>query len=68
MQTFGEKLRQEREKRGWSLSDLSKRSGVAMQSISRYESGRAFPNLMSALGLADALEMSLDELTGRKQP
>lgn len=68
MQTFGEKLRQERKKRGWSLGDLTRRSGVAKQSISRYENGVAFPNLMNALSLADALEISLDELTGRKLP
>jgi len=58
-------LRVEREKLGWSLEDLARRSGVDAQSIHRIEKGGQKHNRRTVImDLAQALGVSEDVLTG----
>lgn len=62
---FGLTLRALRGARGWTQDDLAKRSKVTRASIGSYEQGRRAPSLVSAVALADALGVTLDQLAGR---
>jgi transcriptional regulator with XRE-family HTH domain len=57
-QKFGEWLSREREKRGWSQTELADRSGLRRQIISKTETGVSTPALETVVALADALEIS----------
>jgi transcriptional regulator with XRE-family HTH domain len=60
-QPFGQRLRQERQKRGWTLKELSRRSGVSVSHISSLERGvRMKPSVEAAKRLADALALPLE--------
>ncbi len=54
-------LKESREKKGFSQTELGNRVGLKQTTISQYESGSRKPNLTVAKKLADALEMSLDD-------
>lgn len=47
-----------------SACRLAERAGVSRDSIARYETGGAVPNLESACRLAEALDCGLDVLAG----
>lgn len=64
--TIGESIRKQRLDRGWTQTELSSRTDIAMITISFYENDRFFPSVISLIALADAFEISLDELVGRK--
>lgn len=53
-----------RDKKGWNQSDLADKSGVSRVMIGKYERGEAAPSIDAAKKIADALEVSLDYLTG----
>lgn len=55
-------LKQFREKKGMSQTELGNKVGLKQTTISQYENGSRKPNLAMAKKLADALEISLDEL------
>ena len=63
--TIGELIRHFREMRKLSQYDLADICGMSRESIYNYERGYYFPSLMSATTIAEALEISLDELVGR---
>lgn len=48
-------LRSELDKNGYTISELSKKSGVSMSSISQYLSGRCAPTSVNAQKLANVL-------------
>ena len=58
----GARIRGERERRGWSQSALAHRmpEHVSVSQISRWENGRAFPELRSLAELAAALEVPME--------
>jgi len=56
------RLTDERKKRGWSKSELSRRSGVALPEICRIEGGKIYPYPGWRRKLAAALEVSEEEL------
>lgn len=64
MSKLGTFLRQERNRRGWSLSDLATQSGVPLSTLSRYESDayRGKPSHANVLLLASAFEMPPTQL------
>lgn len=64
--TFHETLLQERKRRGLSQEELAGMVNVSRQAVSKWETGDALPDLPKLLALADALELSLDELCGRE--
>ncbi len=60
--TIGKKIRQLRRTRDWTLADLAKRSGVALSSLSRMETGRMTGTLESHIRITRALGVRLPEL------
>ena len=59
---FGEKLKQEREKRGWSQTELSEKIHVSRQSVSKWETGKNYPSIEVIIDLSDLFGMTIDEL------
>jgi len=64
---FNEILVSERKKRGLSQEELAERIQVSRQSVSKWETADAMPDLNKLMALADALDISLDELCGREK-
>ncbi|MEU1621787.1 XRE family transcriptional regulator [Streptomyces sp. NPDC005722] len=61
---MGPRLRSEREKRGETLTQVSRATGIAVSTLSRVENGLRKPNLELLLRLAKAYGVSLDALAG----
>lgn len=51
-----------RRERGWSQTELAERAGVTRQLVGAVESGRHAPNVVAALGLAKALDVTVEDL------
>ncbi len=62
---FSDRLVNFRRLRGLNQETLAERVGVSRQAVSKWETGEAQPDFSKLLALADALEVSLDELCGR---
>ena len=63
---FKECLCQIRKTKGMSQEKLAEKVGVSRQAVSKWETGEAQPDLTKVIALADALDVSIDELCGRK--
>ena len=63
--TFGKKIATERKKKGFSQDELAKKVGTISVTIGRYERDEIKPSIDIASKLADALNVSLDYLTGK---
>ncbi|MGI5133614.1 helix-turn-helix domain-containing protein [Streptomyces sp. CA-106110] len=61
---MGPRLRAARERRGASLTDVSRATGISLSTLSRIENGRRKPNLELLLLLAKQYGVSLDKLAG----
>lgn len=61
-------LRAQRKRRGWTLSELSARSGVSIAAISKIENGRSLPGAETLISLARALEITVAELMDSSRP
>ena len=57
-----EKIKNERVRRGLSQAEMAEKVGVSQAMYSYYENGWRKPSLEVAKRIADALEISLDEL------
>lgn len=57
------KLRQSRLDKGYSLSDLSKRSGISISYLNEIEKGKKYPKTEKIISLSKALDVSYDYLT-----
>jgi transcriptional regulator with XRE-family HTH domain len=57
--TFGRRLRHARKELGWTLAELSERSGVSMPTISRAERGQLALGYENLSALARALQMDM---------
>ena len=65
MATFGERLRLEREKRGWDQAELARRADVRYMTVYRLErETHHTPRMDIAKKLARTLGVSLDYLCG----
>jgi transcriptional regulator with XRE-family HTH domain len=62
MVEFGEQLRRIRESKGMTQQTLADQLYVTRQTVSRWECGNRYPDLITAKKLASFLEVSLDEL------
>jgi transcriptional regulator with XRE-family HTH domain len=60
--TFGERMREVRQKQGLTQVELSERSGLPQARISELERGARMPNLGTILRLAVALECKVTDL------
>ena len=64
---FSKKLKQLRKKSGWSQQKLAEKADLSYNVITKIEQGAAKnPNIQTMIKLADAFQISLDELVGRK--
>ncbi|WP_336777778.1 helix-turn-helix domain-containing protein [Pantoea sp. USHLN256] len=59
---IGQKVRQEREKRGWSLTDLAQNSGVSRAMIHKIERGESSPTATLLARLSGSFDMSMSQL------
>ena len=59
-----ERLRQARERQGWSQAELARRIGAGVNQIPRYENGQAEPSPMQLKRLAHHLQVTSDYLLG----
>jgi transcriptional regulator with XRE-family HTH domain len=65
---FGRRLRELRDKRGWTQEELSERAKVPAAMISHFETGvRGAPSADNLVKLANALEVTIDYLLGRSE-
>ena len=59
---FNEKLQQLRKQKGLTQEELAERLYVSRTAISKWESGRGFPNIESLKAISKYFSVSLDEL------
>ena len=64
---LAERLKLEREARGWSLADLAERSGVSRGAISKIERGESSPTAGLLVRLAEAFDLTLAGLIARAE-
>jgi len=66
---LGERLREARQRKGWSLRALGEKTGFSASFLSQVELGQSSPSLGSLEKIATALELSLGALiAGTPQP
>lgn len=65
MLDYGEALKYQREVNGLSQSELSRKTGIKQENISRWEQSKVIPSMDFCVQLADFYNISLDELVGR---
>jgi transcriptional regulator with XRE-family HTH domain len=64
---FDKRLKQLRKKAGWSQQKLAEEAGLSYNVITKIEQGAAKnPNIQTMIKLANAFQISLDDLVGRK--
>ena len=61
---LGSRIRQARDRAGLTQEQLAERIGVSRTAIARYESGEIEPKLHNLAAIAEALDVSCDELLG----
>ena len=59
---FNEKLRQLREDRGMSYSEVAARIYIAPRAVREWEQGKGYPSMMSLVALAKFYDISTDDL------
>ncbi len=67
MNTFKENLRAYRRARSMTQEQLAEKTGLTHSWISHYENGRRLPSVLNLIKLADALNISIDELVRREK-
>ena len=67
-QSVGAILAQARRKRGWTLTQLSKASGVAVGTLSKVETGKSGASFDTVSRVAGALELRFDDVLGPTAP
>src|SRR5260221_9595423 len=64
---IAQRLRLERDSRGWSLADLAERSGVSKATISKIERAEVSPTAVVLVRLASAFDLTLAGLMPRAE-
>ena len=67
MVEFGEQLRRAREAKGMTQQSLAEQLYVTRQSVSRWECGDRYPDLLTTTKIAQILNVSLDDLLSGKE-
>jgi len=62
------KIKELRDSISWSQSELARQSGVTSAAISKIEGGGRIPSMTVTRKIADALKVSIAELTGDDVP
>lgn len=68
MTTFAQRLRELKEAKGVSFSQMAEGTGIGIAVLYRYTAGKTEPRLPYLIWLADYFGGSLDYLTGRDGP
>jgi molybdate-binding protein/DNA-binding XRE family transcriptional regulator len=63
----GQRIRNERVRRGWSQMELARRAGISRAAVSAIEIDRLTPSVTTALALAENLGCSVEDLFGAKR-
>lgn len=63
---IGERVRQERRARRWTLADLGCRTGIKVPNLSRLEKGKHSPSLDTLMKVADAMGLPVVALIQRQ--
>jgi len=63
-ETFGDRLRQAREARGWTQDEFAEHAGMSRPHVSRYECGSVIPSVKSLVKLCSELGVTADWLLG----
>lgn len=67
MVEFGEQLRKAREAKGMTQQSLAEQLYVTRQSVSRWECGDRYPDLLTTKKISQILEVSFDDLLSGKE-
>ncbi|HEX8868743.1 MAG TPA: XRE family transcriptional regulator [Lentzea sp.] len=67
-QVLGANIRAIREQRGWSLSELARRSSIAKGTLSQLESGTGNPTIETVFSLSNALDVPVSSLVTERTP
>jgi transcriptional regulator with XRE-family HTH domain len=62
---FGKSVRAQRIRAGWTQGELSKRSGIAQEELSRIENGQVNLTIRTMSRLAQVLDGDVAEMLGR---
>src|SRR3954470_22399820 len=65
---IGERVRQHRTARGWTLDELADRSGVSRRMLITIEHGEGNPSIATLLRISDALAVGLPVLVDVQRP
>ncbi|MFD2743949.1 helix-turn-helix domain-containing protein [Sphingobacterium populi] len=63
---FGLKLKQQRQKKNWSLQDLAVKTGLSKSYLNEIENGKKYPKHVRIIQLADSLSCTFDDLVSTK--
>lgn len=63
---LGQRIKELREKKGWSQADLARQAGKDRQAIEIIENGKVNPTVYSLFEIAKVLDVSLSELLNFK--
>ena len=61
-------IKEFREKKGITQSELAKRVGVTQSAVAKWETGGFTPSTSTLFALADVLGCTVDKLCGRPSP
>lgn len=64
---LGEKLKQSRNNKGFSQTNVAEHLNISRQSISKWENGNSYPDLDNLVRLSEYYEVSIDELLKENQ-
>ena len=64
---IAKRLKELRKKASWSQQKLAEEAGLSYNTITKIEQGAAIkPTIQTMIKIADAFQISIDELVGRK--
>ncbi|MGV4412786.1 helix-turn-helix domain-containing protein [Chryseobacterium sp. T1] len=63
---FGLKVKQQRQKKSWSLQDLATKTGLSKSYLNEIENGKKYPKHDKILQLSEALACTFDDLVSTK--
>ena len=63
---FANRLREARQRKGWTINQMAEKVGIAVNSIYGYERGKSEPTMFALTLLAETLDVTTDYLTGRE--
>jgi putative molybdopterin biosynthesis protein len=62
----GQRVRNERLRRGWSQAELARRTGISRAAVSAIEIDRLAPSVTAALALAESFQCAVEDLFGSR--